>query len=1361
VAVPALDYSRLPAFGLPAPDDDKTKNKGVLGPGLKAGLRDLESVLGSAVQGGGKLFGSDSVAAAGKSINDSASAASAAAGRPDLEVAPWRAGGGPVLPWLGYQAAKQVPMLAAYLLGGKAYGLAGGEAPAELERLGALAPRALGGGGLKAGADFATRRAALEAGSDFAQQATGGAVAGLPIAFGSMVQEADQKPGGLTVKDAARAAALSPFYSALDAIEPAQFKGLLKRGLEGNIIKRVATAAFVGAAAEVPQEGIQTAMEQSFRPDLSTSDKMANIVDAAVSGGAVGAIFGGAAGTRAMKRADATTVSTDDLASVVDGMLSLPSPRTVQQQAPASNEQVAVGPEGQGAAEISPFDFNRSEFDTPAARRPYEGATTEELTKGLGAAQKAIDAGTASDNVLRFADAAKQELQSRNGSSTIDAVASEPSRGGEPQAEATAGKPAGDGGTDSGAPAPATAWNSERDALLKGVSTRQRYTDVQSRDDLAAAVRARLEGGSSAAGDFKLAERLGIDTNAAAAPVETAPKNTADQTTKAAAATQTETATKPDEQFAAQWKDDVQKLGQRDKGARSIKPVNEVDAQQKIYQALGKNTEIGDGLEKLAQKYGILDDEKRLTPLAVEIAKKEPINTETAVKAAVAQGYKGADASMFDRGVRASLGGEQITKFGSQRDFAAYTAGAKWAEEHNSVPQGALTKYEASRYTGAVTDDQVAAMNAPAQAPQVRTVSDEAKAKQSANIAIDSAVSPTTQESDLAQLKRMVREGDVKGAMEGLKRVQAGESLFQQPETEHKPFKGETATRGAPRTGESTVELQPTRATSRAGAEAAIRKHEITQAVHAAHAEGAIDSKERIRLLAKINQGRVADVAAAIPTQFTGEKALRTTSLTERTAQREAVRQKLADLWQQVSEESDNPEELSVDRNGVLRAAKFQGVINDEHARYVQAQLEGKTALEVADLLIAAAPNNFQNRVADKTRSVLKYLTKAGMTFEFKVVRAGDIAPAELTEARGLTVDDADNDITTIYINGTDGPGPTGLSYEVVMHEMLHAVTMQSIGYIQATKKFSSPLGKAVQDLHAVTDAILAHLSNRQKQGNLTKLEQFIVASNAAENPDETLAWALSSPEFQSYLDTIDYTPRETLWGHFVNAMRTFLGLGASGNTALVEVLRTSETIMSVGPQELELAALSGYREAMMRTPGEALRTNETAQKVVKAVSERVPIESATAATRKMVLGWNTIGHMVAHYAKQFPQLALYCEGAPRAACDTGAVVAALRGALPGLREPRAHRRQGGDEHSLPDVADAVLDRPDEGVGSARAPARRTERGAAQGARRGRQPQVQPAARQGPGSGLRRLPRDQRGDTRRNDERLAAQPGNV
>jgi hypothetical protein len=572
-------------------------------------------------------------------------------------------------------------------------------------------------------------------------------------------------------------------------------------------------------------------------------------------------------------------------------------------------------------------------------------------------------------------------------------------------------------------------------------------------------------------------------------------------------------------------------------------------------------------------------------------------------------------------------------------------------------------------------------MSAPAQASQTRTVSDEARAKQSANVAIDRAVSATTQASDLAQLKSMVREGDVKGAMEGLKRVQAGETLFQQPETEQKPFKGEAVTRGAPRTGESTVELQPTRAVSRAAAEAAIRKHEVTQAVHAAHAEGAIDNKERIRLLAKINQGRVADVAAAIPTQFTGEKALRTTSLTQRTAQREAVRQKLADLWQQAEAESDNPQELSVDRNGVLRAAKFQGDISEEHATKVQAELEGKTALQVADMLVKNAPNEFQREVAKKINSVMSYLTNAGMQFEFKIVRAGGLSPSLMSEARGLTVDNPGTDVVTVWINGTDGRGPTGLSYEVVMHEMLHAVTMQSIGYVQATGKYSSPLGKAVQDLEAVTDAVQAHFSNRMKAGNLTKIEQFIAESNALADPHEILAWALSSPEFQSYLDTVDYTPRQTLWGRFVQAMRTFVGLGARGDGALVEVLRTAEQIMSVGPQELELAALSGYGDQHAAvTPGATTSLNERAQGAVRQVENALKkvttLQSLTERGLKHLVGWMPMTHITEQYKHIFPEIGLLQEGhAARRA--TTAVFAHLYNAPKLLAEKLSQTREG------------------------------------------------------------------------------------
>jgi hypothetical protein len=389
----------------------------------------------------------------------------------------------------------------------------------------------------------------------------------------------------------------------------------------------------------------------------------------------------------------------------------------------------------------------------------------------------------------------------------------------------------------------------------------------------------------------------------------------------------------------------------------------------------------------------------------------------------MAQGYKGSDASMFDRGVRAHLGGEQITKFGNQRDFAAYTAGAKWAEEHNSVPQGALKKYEPAVHRGgdrrpgggherpgAGAAGQHGLRRGEGEA--VRQHRDRQR-----GLGDDAGERPGAAQEHGPQRRREGRDGGPPAGAGGR------EALPAAGDRAH-AVQGRI---GDPRRAAHRREhgqLQPTKATSRAAAEAAIRKHEVTQAVHAAHAEGAIDNKERIRLLSKINQGRVADVAAAIPTKFSGEKALRTTSLEQRTAQRQAIREKFNELWQQVQAESDNPEELSVDQNGVLRAAKFQGDIHEEQARKVQSQLEGKTALQVTDMLVKNAPTEFHRVVAKKINSVMSYLTNAGMTFNFQVVRAGDAnVPSILSEARGLAHDDAENDVTTIYINGTDGPG--------------------------------------------------------------------------------------------------------------------------------------------------------------------------------------------------------------------------------------------------------------------------------------------------------------------------------------------------
>jgi hypothetical protein len=185
----------------------------------------------------------------------------------------------------------------------------------------------------------------------------------------------------------------------------------------------------------------------------------------------------------------------------------------------------------------------------------------------------------------------------------------------------------------------------------------------------------------------------------------------------------------------------------------------------------------------------------------------------------------------------------------------------------------------------------------------------------------------------------------------------------------------------------------------------------------------------------------------------------------------------------------------------------------------------------------------------------------------------------------------------------------------------------------------------AVQDLQAVTDAIQAHFSNRMKQGNLTKLEQFIVASNAAENPTR-----------RSRGRSAALNSRAT-WTRSTTPRADAVGPVRSGDAHLHRPRRPRRRRARGGAAHgRDRSCRSGLTGARARGAQRLRRRARHADPWRGAADQRDRAEggqgdqraradrSATAATRKMVLGWNTIGHMVAHYAKQFPQLALYAK---------------------------------------------------------------------------------------------------------------------
>lgn len=212
-------------------------------------------------------------------------------GRPDLERIEDQDLGS-ALPYAAYQIAKQVPMIGAVAGAQFIPGLGQAAAATGLTRLGALAPRVVGGGGLEAGASVAARRAALEQGKTLATGTAVGSGMGFGALYGESVEGGAPSPY--------TALALAPLYGAAEAVLPAAVHGALRvpTKLPGGIARRMTTAGAIGGAGETGTELFQNELEMGMRSDLTDEQKFSRRLNSAVAGGLVGGSFGSLAGIR-------------------------------------------------------------------------------------------------------------------------------------------------------------------------------------------------------------------------------------------------------------------------------------------------------------------------------------------------------------------------------------------------------------------------------------------------------------------------------------------------------------------------------------------------------------------------------------------------------------------------------------------------------------------------------------------------------------------------------------------------------------------------------------------------------------------------------------------------------------------------------------------------------------------------------------------------------------------------------------------------------------------------------------------------------------------------------------------------------
>jgi hypothetical protein len=1191
VALPAIDPDLLPKLGAPKPD------RGWFRSGLSAGIDNLQGLGGSAIELTGRLTGLDGVERTGAEIADRNLQEASANGRPDLEIAPWKEDGAPILPWLGYQTAKQLPQLGLVMAGARATPKAlvsGG-----LRDFGATAPKILGGGGLKAGADVATRRAALQTGDIFARRVAAAGALGTPLGAGAMYQEAKQAApdGDVSTGTALAAAALSPVYAALDVLELPILSGIAKAGT-GKLLKRVATGMMVGAAAEIPQEGMQTALEQAFRPDLSVRDRMANIVEGALTGGAVGGVLGGMAGIRKAKMADPSTMSNDTLNRVTGEVLGLPdmtkmtvdsAGRAVQSSTgvedllatpnePRESDALVAGYYPQAPLQIESQTIIQGKqgslrhakpFESEE-QRPFGSAPTAELESMARVAGNYLSAREGEEftdkdrKVLEQYQMVVDELSTRqsvNGSSTETMAASRAAGAVEPGSDVTGGSAA----TNSAAPASA---NTITD-LLKGVSTRKAYAGATTPDEARDILIQRLEAGSTAKGDMVMAERLGVDVNEPAGAVAaTEATGIPDQTQQTPLATDPIATTAPaapanegggdqpaDVEFQTQWNDKLRKhRGGAIQALRQNPPANEEQAKRAIYDALGANVDAKvdgyKGVTKLAEDFGLMTTDGQLTDEGVRIA-RSALPIEETVKEAISRDYSGVEASAFDRGAR----GDRNVKLGSIAELRAFNDGKEWALDRRArtapIPE-------------TTSDDQAQDVIENVRTATVSEgVPEERVRMQFLNQAIDQVYGSTLKGGQQAQLKRMVKQGATDAEIdEAAARMAAGETVLATPAPERREYRGEVVTRGlinaktlAARLQAEAQDLAIVKAalagrkgqSQRVIAEHRRYKAQLREAINDAAVNGEITPRDRIALIHKLARN-----------DFKG------------------IEERLSNSQARVSRRDFLAGVAAVAVTGVPTRARAQDNITP-------------ASDELRKLAIAGD-------IIGSLNWIKGYSKNSGYRMlAVKLLRGGwasvrmNYLPVDSDTVRATTdLDDDGTSLITVY-------GRDGMNEETLLHEFVHAYVQQRWAnisvYVPHNKKMLKDTIDRSDKLIERFQDVWQQVARALEKTNPDLTETEVFAQAIWSDPDELLSWALTNPQAQAYLKSVDINGDKistelSLWDSFVKFITELFGgtFNKTITTALDHVMGAGFAILDAGV---------------------AIKSNDFAQKMAKGIAEQ------------------------------------------------------------------------------------------------------------------------------------------------------------
>jgi len=1126
-------------------------------------------------------------------------------------------------------------------------------------------------------------------------------IGGTPQFAGSNVDRAVQEQGGLSQKSAALSLATAPLQAASDAYS----EGVVGRALPGlgkifgamehtgGFVSRTAKAmARVGATEAVTEAAQQLGERNAAGLPVTGSDATKEYVNAAVTAFAVGGVLGSLGGIRrspaVMKPAN--EVTSEDLDAHISAvlhpeLLALPPPEAFGRNSAPGETLALPSPEMFGRSSQGPAvgtgpviaAENPTNFITDSAgntlpagpeaqqdllavrNQPVQPPTITDavraiLEQGAPPASPALSASTSLSRGLQGTQleglnpdvqpetAALEALRNQGASAQVETLA--------PQVAPTA--------------LPEAPFDEHLDELKKGL----RGGFVQSVTatdelDLANKVYDQIfTEQDTRSNTRKFAQRLGIlDEKGNPGPLgQLIEEQRAEEQAQVAAKEQTTAA-------ALQGTADALSAGavaaplridprpalispeveaEMAAARRAAKIENAVsskglDTPEQVFQALATDSNTSGSsqatqIERLAQELGLItkDDARDVTPKGRQVYLNSGAGLDAAVNQAQSQGYTGKQASMFERGVRTVVQGKQSeVALTDTADFEAHQAGVEWAKQfiqRGDVKTAAQTAALLQR-----TDAQKAGKTASA--PRVTRDISPAEIKRKAQYAlINSADMTGIPDPEQAALRRMVADGTTSEELgAAIQKLQGGDTIRQAPARPAQ--RPETFGRGQPvlRQTLEFVDSGPQgRSAQRAETDVAVRAYDLRNLIQMARAENAMTQARADKLHTLLDEGKVDQVERLVKDFDENAKPRGKTA-------------KLADSRNSLSGAND---------------AAFEQAIS------------GKTFLDATKHMAENAPSPFYRELMTKVRTLGQMLEKHGMELELRIVSpndgplTGSVAPAELDDAGTKAVTHLQFQPTaraTVYLKNVEHGPDAAMNYTTAAHEMVHAVSMLLYDYGQNPEQYGkTELGKAAKELDELLQAVRSHFLARQSSGKtLTEFEQRVLAgdNNILHDAHELLAWGLTNPEMQSYLNSIYYKPRQTVFSRLVEAVRSLLGLEVRHDGALAHLLLTSERIFGAPKAELQgllsrnnpgfdaqrqfsVALRSETMDARNRTAEASSGVTRAAADMLVSAADKISIRELGTQTRRKILGWLSTNQIVRQYGHLMPGLMQYVD---------------------------------------------------------------------------------------------------------------------